>query len=240
MKDFWNERYGTQDFAYGKAPNQGLKEFLSAQQPVQKPITHSTKDKSILFLAEGEGRNSVYAATLGYHVIAIDYSDEGRQKTMKLATEMGVEDLIEYFVMDLTSEDTFAWIQELAKNPERGTQNEPNIHDGNGVPRGFIGAVFCFTHLPVDVCNSLYHACASILDPNGWFFIEGFGKDQLQYQSGGPKNEELLFDEDDLRGVLEPLFEKVVVLSGNKILDEGPFHQGEGHLVTVHAHGVKQ
>jgi len=40
---------------------------------------------SILFPAEGEGRNAVFAARLGWTVSAFDISTEGKLKAIKLA-----------------------------------------------------------------------------------------------------------------------------------------------------------
>jgi hypothetical protein len=40
---------------------------------------------SILFPAEGEGRNAVFAAKLGWAVSAFDISNEGKNKGIKLA-----------------------------------------------------------------------------------------------------------------------------------------------------------
>ncbi|HRG90952.1 MAG TPA: hypothetical protein PLW44_18145, partial [Chitinophagales bacterium] len=51
----WDERYSNNEFAYGTQPNNYLKEQLQKLNPA-----------SILFAAEGEGRNAVYAATLGW------------------------------------------------------------------------------------------------------------------------------------------------------------------------------
>lgn len=59
MKERWDERYSQREFAYGELPNDYLKEQL-ARIPVGK----------ILFPADGEGRNGVYAATLGWSVNA--------------------------------------------------------------------------------------------------------------------------------------------------------------------------
>lgn len=59
--DRWNERYSKEEFAYGEEPNQYLKEQLE-KLDVGK----------ILFPAEGEGRNGVYAAKLGWNVFAFD------------------------------------------------------------------------------------------------------------------------------------------------------------------------
>ena len=57
MKEFWDDRYSKNEFAYGEQPNNYLKEQLEKLQVGR-----------ILFPAEGEGRNAVFAATLGWKV----------------------------------------------------------------------------------------------------------------------------------------------------------------------------
>ena len=74
MKDKWDDRYSKSEFAYGELPNDYLKDQLNI-------IPAGT----ILFPAEGEGRNAVYAATLGWSVYAFDQSIEGRKKAIQLA-----------------------------------------------------------------------------------------------------------------------------------------------------------
>lgn len=80
MNDFWNKRYSTEAYAYGKEPNA----FFSAQ-------LEKTSPGKILLPGEGEGRNAVYAATKGWAVDAFDQSDNGRDKALALASEAGVE-----------------------------------------------------------------------------------------------------------------------------------------------------
>ena len=75
----WNDRYSKEEFAYGEEPNNYLKEQL----------TKLTVGR-ILFPAEGEGRNAVYAAKLGWTVSAFDISNEGKLKTLKLAEKNNV------------------------------------------------------------------------------------------------------------------------------------------------------
>ena len=75
----WNERYSESGFAYGTEPN----EFLIS---VVDRIPHGR----ILSLAEGEGRNAVYLASLGYEVTGVDGSEVGLRKAMELAKERGV------------------------------------------------------------------------------------------------------------------------------------------------------
>lgn len=87
--DNWNERYRSEEYAYGKLPNGFFKEFIDSHQP-----------GNILLPAEGEGRNAVYAARQGWDVVAFDFSTEGRNKALKLAAEAGV--IIQYEMFDLT------------------------------------------------------------------------------------------------------------------------------------------
>lgn len=75
----WNERYDTEEFVYGLAPNDFLRDSV-----------HCLPAGKILCLAEGEGRNSVFLAGLGYQVTAVDSSEVGLAKALKLATSRRV------------------------------------------------------------------------------------------------------------------------------------------------------
>ena len=75
----WDKRYSAVEYAYGKLPNDFLKQ------------NHShIPEGSVLCLGEGEGRNAVFLAQKGYQVTAVDYSIEGIKKTEMLAAEFGV------------------------------------------------------------------------------------------------------------------------------------------------------
>ncbi len=86
MQDFWNERYAEEGFSYGKEPNEFLKLRL-----------RGLSAGKVLFPAEGEGRNAVYAASLGWNAWAFDYSSSGRKKAMSLASERSVDLVYENF-----------------------------------------------------------------------------------------------------------------------------------------------
>lgn len=75
MNDFWNERFSSQDYAYGIEPNAFFKESLTSYKPKGR----------ILLPAEGEGRNAVYAAKTGLDVYAFDTSAQGKKKALQLA-----------------------------------------------------------------------------------------------------------------------------------------------------------
>ena len=74
--DFWNERFGKEEFIYGTEPNQFFKEQLQ-----------NLEIGTLLLPAEGEGRNAVYAATQGWEVSAFDISEQGRVKAIFLAKQ---------------------------------------------------------------------------------------------------------------------------------------------------------
>jgi SAM-dependent methyltransferase len=90
MKDMWNSRYQSNEFAYGKAPNQFFKDVLN----------RFNLTGEILLPAEGEGRNAVYAAQKGLSVYAFDISVEGKNKALRLAKEKNVQ--IRYEVGEIT------------------------------------------------------------------------------------------------------------------------------------------
>lgn len=78
----WDERYSTEDYAYGKTANT----FLQAQVQQLQQVPNG----KVLSLAEGEGRNAVFLAQQGFAVTAVDGSKVGLQKAQRLAEELGV------------------------------------------------------------------------------------------------------------------------------------------------------
>lgn len=79
MKEFWNERYGGEDYVYGEAPNELLVTFAGRLPP-----------GPVLLIGEGEGRNAVFLAERGHEVTAVDQSVVGLAKAQALAGRRGV------------------------------------------------------------------------------------------------------------------------------------------------------
>lgn len=71
---FWNQLYSSARYLFGEESNAFLSMHLK-DLPVGK----------ILFPAEGEGRNAVYAAQLGWEVSAFDWSEVAQKKAYQLA-----------------------------------------------------------------------------------------------------------------------------------------------------------
>jgi len=92
MSSFWNERYGTKFYVYGKEPN-----VFFAEQIKKLPVG------KIILPCEGEGRNAVYAASNGWEVEAFDLSVAGKSKALQLAGKTRID--ISYVIEDAENVD---------------------------------------------------------------------------------------------------------------------------------------
>ncbi len=72
--DKWDERYGVDEYVYGREPNLFLKQNV-------KVIPKG----NVLCVADGEGRNGVWLAKQGYSVTSIDFSQNAIEKINRLA-----------------------------------------------------------------------------------------------------------------------------------------------------------
>jgi 2-polyprenyl-3-methyl-5-hydroxy-6-metoxy-1,4-benzoquinol methylase len=94
--DFWNKRFDTPDYIFGRAPN----EYLQTQAK-----RYLKKGDAVLCVADGEGRNSVWLAKQGMQVDAFDLSAVALKKAIALAKEEAVE-----VQFTLASSDTWDWL----------------------------------------------------------------------------------------------------------------------------------
>lgn len=187
----WDERFSAEHYVYGKEPNQFFKE----------QIEHLTPGRA-LFVGEGEGRNSVYAALKGWIVDAVDISEEAKKKAGRLAAEAGVK--INFTVSDI-SEFTPA-------------ENHYDL------------IVLIFFHVMPDLREESHAKLVKALKPGGRIVLESYEKDQLKYNSGGPKNSDLLYSLEDVYTDFNEL--DIIAFSKQTIpLDEGPLHQGEASVI---------
>ena len=93
--DFWNKRFDTPDYIFGRAPN----EYLAQAKQYLK------KGDAVLCVADGEGRNSVWLAKQGMQVDAFDLSEVALKKANALATEQAA-----HVQFTLASSDTWDWL----------------------------------------------------------------------------------------------------------------------------------
>ncbi len=122
----WDKRYSVENYVYGEEPNEFFKEQIDKLKPGK-----------ILLPAEGEGRNAVYAAGLGWDVTAFDSSGEGKKKALQLAAKNNVS--INYTVTsfeEFQSEDEFdviALIYAHTKNRHTNHGRLANFLSQNGM-----------------------------------------------------------------------------------------------------------
>lgn len=193
MNDFWNQRFGGDEYAYGTQPNEFYKEQLEKLEPGK-----------ILFPAEGEGRNAVYAATQGWDVAAFDPSTEGKRKAELLALSKNVS--IEYFTSDYE-----------------------NIH----FPEETLDCVvLIFAHMHPLKRNEYHKKLVSYLKPGGTLILEGFAKKQIFNKTGGPQNIDMLFSKEELENDFSG-FSNLEITETEVNLDEGAFHRGTAAVIRV-------
>lgn len=78
----WDEKFDSEEYIYGKEANLLVKEIFQKQ---------ADNNEKILLLAEGEGRNAIYLAKLGYGITTYDISQVGINKQYQLASEACVD-----------------------------------------------------------------------------------------------------------------------------------------------------
>ncbi|MFB0494569.1 SAM-dependent methyltransferase [Mucilaginibacter sp. OAE612] len=192
----WDQRYTEEEFAYGEQPNNFLQQQLSLLKPGK-----------ILFPAEGEGRNAVFAAGLGWAVSAFDISIEGQKKALKLAEKKQVA--IDYRVGEL---------QEL------------NYTEGQ-----FDVIALIYAHFPANIKSLVHQTLDKYLNTGGLIIFEAFSKSHLNYlakdeKMGGPRDIESLFSLEEIKTDFNN-YEILELLETEIHLNEGPYHSGQGSVI---------
>jgi 2-polyprenyl-3-methyl-5-hydroxy-6-metoxy-1,4-benzoquinol methylase len=192
----WDDRYRQVEFAYGDQPNNYLKEQLEKVSP-----------GSILFAAEGEGRNAVFAARLGWTVSAFDISKEGKNKAIRLAENNKVS--IDYQIGEL---ETL-----------------------NYTPEQFDAIALIYAHFPVAIKSRYHEILGKYLRRNGLIIFEAFSKKHIDYNArnekvGGPTDINMLFSTDELASDF-PNYEIIELAEKEIELSEGLYHNGKGSVI---------
>ncbi|MCZ2259299.1 class I SAM-dependent methyltransferase [Sporosarcina sp. G11-34] len=191
MTNSWHERFSTEEYIYGKEPNGFV---VEAAKMLPKG--------NVLCIAEGEGRNSVYLASLGFDVTAWDYAPAGLEKTQRLADEKGVKVKTE--------------LRDLAEVTWEAEQWDAIVH--------------IFGHLPAEVMERTFSGIKKALKPGGYYVSELYTKEQLRYGTGGPRDEAMLSDPKQILTDFDAYFIKHFHI-GEVNCEEGQLHTGTAHVV---------
>lgn len=194
--DRWNERYGNEAFAYGTEPNEFLRHQLKKLNPGK-----------ILFPAEGEGRNAVFAAQSGWEVSAFDISIEGKKKATQLSEKVGVK--IDYHVGELESLNF-------------------NLSE-------FDALALIYAHFPADIKSKYHQILDKYVKKGGFVIFEAFSKKHIDYVTkderiGGPKDLGMLFSIEEIKTDFQN-YEIIELTEMEVELKEGLYHNGIGSVI---------
>jgi SAM-dependent methyltransferase len=169
---------------------------------------HAPRLKSgskVLVPGDGYGRNGHWLARQGFAVHTVDLSPVGVERSRKVAEAAGL-------AMTIEQADLAEWKWPVSE---------------------FDGVAAIFLHLPRELSKKINPAMLRALRPGGILIFEAFTPEQIKFQTGGPKDPDLLYTANLLRHD----FAGAEVLDLEEIelhMDEGVKHSGMSAVV----HGV--
>jgi cyclopropane fatty-acyl-phospholipid synthase-like methyltransferase len=186
----WNERYSVAEYVYGTEPNSFLAEHAHL---LGGPV---------LSLAEGEGRNAVFLASLGLEVHGVDQSEVGLAKAQALARSRNVT--IRTEVADL----------------------------GDFTPaENYYGSVVSISaHLPSTIRNRLYPLVERCLKVGGIIILEAYSEAQLARDTGGPKDLDMLMTPAKVKREF-PHLQPLLLHERQREVREGAAHSGMASVI---------
>jgi SAM-dependent methyltransferase len=199
----WDERYSGKEFHFGTEPN----EFLVLQQGMLKP------GMSCLAVADGEGRNGVWLAEQGLHVLSVDASSVALFKAKKLAEQRGV-------TLRFEQVDLMQWAWPVLSNVEGGE----SCFD-------VVAAIF-IQFAPPGMREQMFAHIKRCLKPGGLLLLQGYTPRQLEYKTGGPSQAENLYTEPLLRKEFADM-EILHLCEHDDVINEGAGHSGMSALIDM-------
>jgi cyclopropane fatty-acyl-phospholipid synthase-like methyltransferase len=194
-QDFWNSRYDTDEFLFGREPNA----FVQSQAHLFKA------GQSVLAIADGEGRNGVFAARQGASVTSVDFSMAAQEKARKLADEYGVEVTFE-------QRDVYEWSDVTE-------------------PYDIVLAIF-IQFAPPEKRTQMFRDIKRLVKPEGLVVLQGYRPEQIAYKTGGPPNAENMYTADLLRDAFSD-FDIKHLEEHDDVVDEGSGHSGMSALIDM-------
>ena len=162
----WNERYAAHDRTALTEPNRLIVEEIGDAPPGRA-----------LDLAAGEGRHAVWLASLGWHVVAVDFSEAGLRRARARAEAEGHH-------VNLLLAD---------------------VHALPLPPASFDLVLAAFFHPAPAERTTLYPVIANALTPGGTLLQVSYDIANITEGTGGPQNPEWLLDPPVLARELQAL-----------------------------------
>lgn len=180
------------------------KEYIYGEEPniFFAEQLKNMKTGKIILPCEGEGRNAVYAASCGWEVSAFDSSEAGKTKALQLSAAKGVS--INYTIDDATI-ITYG-------------ENSVDV------------VAFIYAHFPSDIRKQIHQKAITWLKPGSKIILEAFNPQQLQNNSGGPKELSMLYTEDMMKEDFASLNIELIQNLTTE-LREGKYHEGKADII---------
>ncbi len=153
----WDERYSTSELIWTGRANQFVEAHLGDLPP-----------GTAIDLGAGEGRNAVWLAGRGWSVTAVDFSQVGLDKALRLADEHGVTIAVE-------RADATTW--------------EP--------PAPVDLVVLSYLQLPTDERRTVLEHAATWLNPGGTLFLIAHDRSNVTDGYGGPPSPDVCYTVDE-------------------------------------------
>jgi cyclopropane fatty-acyl-phospholipid synthase-like methyltransferase len=191
----WNARFARDGFLFGEEPNA----FLRTQAHWLRP------GDSVLCVADGEGRNSVWLAEQDFQVTAFDFAPNAVAKAKRLAQRRNVS-------VNHELGDAYTWPWTIKR------------YDA-------LVAVF-IQFLPPDFRDSVFAGMKSAVEPGGLFLLEGYRPEQVDYCTGGPPRREHMYMREWLESTFSG-WEILVLRDYDAVIQEGQAHNGMSALIDL-------
>ena len=197
-REFWDQRYSAPEYIFGTSPNL----FLASQQHLFKP------GDRVLDIACGEGRNSVWLASLGCQVLGMDVSPLALTKARQLAADRGV---------------TVAW-------------QEADVRSWQWQPDAFDAVVCIFIQFADPSQRArLFSGLQTTLKLGGKLVLQGYTPKQVECKTGGPPQAAHMYTAAMLRDAFAGL-DVVHLQEHEDVLSEGTKHVGRSALIDLVAY----
>jgi cyclopropane fatty-acyl-phospholipid synthase-like methyltransferase len=197
-REFWDQRYSAPEYIFGTSPNL----FLASRQHLFKP------GDRVLDIACGEGRNSVWLASLGCTVLGMDVSPLALNKARQLAADRGV---------------TVAW-------------QEADVRSWQWQPDAFDAVVCIFIQFADPSQRArLFSGLQTTLKLGGKLVLQGYTPKQVEYKTGGPPQAAHMYTAAMLRDAFAGL-DIVHLQEHEDVLSEGTKHVGRSALIDLVAY----
>ena len=197
-REFWDQRYSAPEYIFGTGPNL----FLASQQHLFKP------GDRVLDIACGEGRNSVWLASLGCDVLGMDVSPLALNKARQLAADRGV---------------TVRW-------------QEADVRSWQWQPDAFDAVVCIFIQFADPSQRArLFSGLQTTLKLGGKLVLQGYTPKQVEYKTGGPPLAAHMYTTAMLHDAFAGL-DIVHLQEHEDVLSEGTKHVGRSALIDLVAY----